>query len=200
MTSVFNLCTHLTLILLSFVPLLCWGQLQQLLSTIQQNPALLTSLQSNPELLRTLLSSGALSAQPAQPAALAQARRPKRPTQQEEQCLAVKKQNKLLRQMVLAVAGEDSLNQLDILAPVNNGRPRENLIDPAALLLKQANSRAPVQPSFSLKSELVTPAATWTTSMTTTSYVTTVTHTETQSIPIFLRGKKVLVSPGTRVI
>ena len=193
MTSVFNLCTHLTLILLSFVPLLCWGQLQQLLSTIQQNPALLTSLQSNPELLRTLLSSGALTAQPVpQPA-----RRPKRPTQLaqlEDQCLAVKKQNKLLRQMVLSVAGEDSLNQLDILAPVN--RPRENLIDPAALLLKQANS-APVQPSISLKSELVTPAATWTTSMTTTSYVTTVTHTETSEVPIILRGKKVLVSQGS---
>ena len=93
--------------------------------------------------------------------------------------------------MVLAVAGEDSLNQLDILAPVNiNNRPRENLIDPAALLLKQANS-APVQPSISLKSELVTPAATWTTSMTTTSYVTTVTHTETSEVPIILRGKKV---------
>ena len=90
--------------------------------------------------------------------------------------------------MVLSVAGEESLNQLDILAPVASRR--DKLIDPAALLLNQAKNTV-AKPSISLKSELVTPAATWTTSMTTTSYVTTVTHTETSEVPIILRGKKV---------
>ena len=95
--------------------------------------------------------------------------------------------------MVLSVAGEDTLNQLDILAPVHSRR--DKLLDPAAaLLLNQAQNsivQPPPQPSISLKSELVTPPATWTTSMTTTSYVTTVTHTETSEVPIILRGKKV---------
>ena len=160
------------------------AQLQQLLSTIQQNPALLSTLQSNPELLRSLLSStGKLSQQQPQPSSQFI----------ESECSALKKQNKLLRNMVLSVAGEDTLNQLDILAPVHSRR--DKLLDPAAaLLLNQAQNsivQPPPQPSISLKSELVTPPATWTTSMTTTSYVTTVTHTETSEVPIILRGKKV---------
>lgn len=173
------------LYLLIFVPCFCFAQLQQLLSTLQQNPALLSTLQSNPELLRSLLSStGGLSQPPVshQPV-----------SQFEDECSAIKKQNKLLRNMVLSVAGEDSLNQLDILAPVNR---RDKLLDPAAALLLNQKQivQSPAQPSISLKSELVTPPATWTTSMTTTSYVTTVTHTETSEVPIILRGKKVVTT------
>lgn len=190
---------HLTFLLslLIFVPCLCAAQLQQLLSTIQQNPALLSTLQSNPELLRSLLSSTGKLSQPQQ----------QQPSSQfiESECSALKKQNKLLRNMVLSVAGEDTLNQLDILAPVHSRR--DKLLDPAAaLLLNQAQNsivQQPPQPSISLKSELVTPPATWTTSMTTTSYVTTVTHTETSEVPIILRGKKVvttILEEGTQVV
>ena len=49
-------------------------------------------------------------------------------------------------------------------------------------------------PSVSLKSSLVTPTATWTTISSTTSYETTVVHTESTEVPILWRGNKVITT------
>ena len=49
-------------------------------------------------------------------------------------------------------------------------------------------------PSVSLKSSLVTPSATWTTIHSTTSYETTVVHTESTEVPILWRGNKVITT------
>ena len=46
-------------------------------------------------------------------------------------------------------------------------------------------------PSVSLKSSLVTPSATWTTIHSTTSYATTVVHTDSTEVPILWRGSKI---------
>ena len=75
----------------------------------------------------------------------------------------------------------------------------QQVVNPVQALLNQVQQQQPqpqqqLKPSISLTSSLVTPPATWTTSMTTTSYVTTVTHTETQEVPIILRGQKVSFS------
>ena len=49
-------------------------------------------------------------------------------------------------------------------------------------------------PSVSLKSSLVTPSATWTTLHSTTSYDTTVIHTDSTEVPILWRGSKVVTT------
>ena len=49
-------------------------------------------------------------------------------------------------------------------------------------------------PSVSLKSSLVTPVATWTTLHSTTSYGTTVVHTDSTEVPILWRGSKVITT------
>ena len=86
--------------------------------------------------------------------------------------------------MLSSVTGPGILNDLDFTESVKS----QQVVNPANLLQKVAE---PPKPTISLTSSLVTPPATWTTSMTTTSYVTTVTHTETQEVPIILRGSKV---------
>ena len=160
-------------LILVFVPFI-HSQLstQLLLETLKQNPSLLLS---NPELLRTVISAGKTQqSQPSQPRA-----QPRR-----DECSALKKQNKLLRQMLSSVTGPGILNDLDFTESVKS----QQVVRNPANLLKPAE---PPKPTISLTSSLVTPPATWTTSMTTTSYVTTVTHTETQEVPIILRGSKV---------
>lgn len=147
-------------------------QLEQLLATLKQNPSLISSLQANPQLLSTLLASQQIQ----QPVV--------------DQCASVKKQNKLLRQMILSVAGGHDLGQdLDILGLASE--QDQKVINPTEALLQQV---ARQQPQISLSTILVTPTPTWTTSMTTTSYITTVTHTETSEVPIILRGAKVTLS------
>ena len=47
-------------------------------------------------------------------------------------------------------------------------------------------------PSVSLKSSLVTPSATWATLTSTTSYETTVVHTESTEVPILWRASKII--------
>ena len=170
------------LIILIFVPSFIHSQLstQLLLQTLQQNPSLLLS---NPELLRQVIS--ATSQQSQQPQPQPQLRQQPR----RDECSALKKQNKLLRQMLSSVTGPGVLNDLDFTESVKS----QQVVSPAEALLKQVQNQQPqaLKPTISLTSSLVTPPATWTTSMTTTSYVTTVTHTETQEIPILLRGQKV---------
>ena len=165
--------------ILVFVPSIIHSQLstQLLLQTLQQNPSLLLS---NPELLRRVISA-TQQPQP-QPQLVPQPRR--------DECSAIKKQNKLLRQMLSSVTGPGVLNDLDF----NESIKSQQVVNPVQALLNQVQQQQPPeppQPSISLTSSLVTPPATWTTSMTTTSYVTTVTHTETQEVPIILRGQKV---------
>lgn len=149
-----------------FVPFVTCQLSQLLLETIKQNPAILSSLQNNPDLLRNIL--------------LNQQRN--KPQEADQQCAALRKQNKLLKQMIFSVTGNEAI------------LPRqERILDPAQVLLQQVEEEKPkfVEPQISLKSVLITPSATWTTSMTTTSYVTTVTHTETSEVPIILRGSRV---------
>jgi len=157
-------------LILVFVPFI-HSQLstQLLLETLKQNPSLLLS---NPELLRTVISAG----------------KTQQPQPRREDCSALKKQNKLLRQMLSSVTGPGILNDLDFTESVKS----QQVVNPAQLLKPVA--QAPPKPTISLTSSLVTPPATWTTSMTTTSYVTTVTHTETQEVPIILRGQKVVTT------
>ena len=165
--------------ILVFVPSIIHSQLstQLLLQTLQQNPSLLLS---NPELLRRVISA-TQQPQP-QPQLVPQPRR--------DECSAIKKQNKLLRQMLSSVTGPGVLNDLDF----NESIKSQQVVNPVQALLNQVQQAPePPQPSISLTSSLVTPPATWTTSMTTTSYVTTVTHTETQEVPIILRGQKVFL-------
>ena len=49
-------------------------------------------------------------------------------------------------------------------------------------------------PSVSVRSQLVTPSATWTELLSTTSYQTTITQTETSEVPILWRGKKIVTT------
>ena len=170
-------------IILVFVPSIIHSQLstQLLLQTLKQNPSLLLS---NPELLRRVISA-TNQPQLSQPQLVQQPRR--------DECSALKKQNKLLRQMLSSVTGPGVLNDLDFTESVKS----QQVVNPVQALLNQVQQQQPQQqlkPSISLTSSLVTPPATWTTSMTTTSYVTTVTHTETQEVPIILRGQKVSFS------
>ena len=180
------------------------GQLSQLLiDTLKQNPSLLASLQNNPELLKSLLLQTQRSQQPIQVQS-----RPTLPPRrvapkpqisvqhQPDQCATLRKQNKLLRQMIFSVTGSDPAD----IFPEFREQPRS--LDPTQLFINQLQQGgngvslkpepAPApKPSISLKSVLITPSATWTTSEMTTSYITTVTHTETSKVPILLRGQRV---------
>ena len=129
-------------LILVFVPFI-HSQLstQLLLETLKQNPSLLLS---NPELLRTVISAG----------------KTQQPASRRDNCSALKKQNKLLRQMLSSLTGPGILNDLDFTESVKS----QQVVNPA--LLKPVE---PPKPSISLTSSLVTPPATWTTSMTTTS-------------------------------
>jgi len=71
------------------------------------------------------------------------------------------------------------------LQPVNGNRP--NLLAAAAVA-------APPLPSTSLESVLITPSATWTTLLSTTSYQTTITQTESTPVPIIWRGSKIITT------
>ena len=92
--------------------------------------------------------------------------------------------------MIFSVTGSDPAN----LLPEIREQPRTLGLDPTQALLNQlqgVSNPEPPKPSVSYKSVLITPSATWTTSEMTTSYVTTVTHTETSKVPILLRGQRV---------
>ena len=65
-------------------------------------------------------------------------------------------------------------------------------LNPSHALLNQLQVEK--APSVSLKSSLVTPSATWTTLHSTTSYQTTVVHTESTEVPILWRGSKVVTT------
>jgi hypothetical protein len=176
-------------------------QLQTLVETIKANPALLSRLQSNPEVLRLLQSQLNKQQQQQQQQPTTPRRQsflePQQPSFDVQQCSALKKQNQLLRQMILSVTGGEDITDLDFMLNRDQRRllgqqqkpqnHRQNNHQNQGLLQHFVDA----QPIISLKSVLVTPSATWTTSMTTTSYVTTVTHTETSSLPIIIRGKKV---------
>lgn len=166
----------LCVLIFFFVPYLTSGQLSTLLlEALKKNPGLITTLQSNPELLKSVLSSQQQSRQP------------------KDQCEPLRKQNKVLKQMVLAVTGSDptvAAESSDLF--ITEELPRnQRILDPTQALLQRVVDQPAGKPSISLKSKLITPSATWTTSMTTTSYVTTVTHTETSEVPIILRGSRV---------
>lgn len=163
-----------------FVPYLTSGQLSTLLlETLKKNPGLITTLQSNPELLKSVLGGAARGPKP-----------------QVDQCEPLRKQNKVLKQMVLAVTGSDPTSAAASDLFITEKLPRnQRILDPTQALLQKVaavQQQQPAEPSISLKSILITPSATWTTSMTTTSYVTTVTHTETSEVPIILRGQRVI--------
>ncbi len=112
--------------------------------------------------------------------------------------------------MILSVTGapdsEAGLNDL-LLSPREQRRinSASGYNDPLDGLLNPLQSDLPAEPiepviSTALSSMLVTPSASWTTSTSTTSYVTTVTHTETSTIPIILRGKKAINTKKPNVI
>ena len=174
---------------------------------MKRNPALISSLQNNPELLKSLLLQTQRQNQQKQqiqqqqqqiqqlkpqslPQALQQRRRLSPEPQQVDQCSTLRKQNKLLRQMIFSVTGSDPAD----LLPEFREQPR-SFVDPTQAFLNQlqgvSQKAEPPKLSTSLKSVLITPSATWTTSEMTSSYITTVTHTETSKVPIVLRGQRV---------
>lgn len=89
-------------LILVFVPFI-HSQLstQLLLETLKQNPSLLLS---NPELLRTVISAG----------------KTQQPAPRRDTCSALKKQNKLLRQMLSSLTGPGILNDLDFTESVKS--------------------------------------------------------------------------------
>jgi len=188
---------RLSVLLLFLMPLCITGQLSQLLiQTLKQNPSLISSLQSNPQLLKSLLlqtqQQQQIQPKPSLPRSFNQ--QPRRLSQEpQDQCTNLKKQNKLLRQMIFSVTGSDPAD----LLPEFREQPRTSGLDPTQALLNQlqgVSKPEPPKPSYSYKSVLVTPAATWTTSEMTTSYITTVTHIETSKVPILLRGQRVVTT------
>ena len=72
-------------------------------------------------------------------------------------------------------------------SPANLLIPQQAKPVAAANLLQQL-------PSISVHSQLVTPTATWTELLSTTSYQTTITQTETSEVPILWRGKKIVTT------
>jgi ribosomal protein L16 Arg81 hydroxylase len=101
----------LSIVFLFLLPLCITGQLtQQLIDALKRNPALISSLQNNPELLKSLLLQTQRQNQqqqqqiqqpkPGLPQALQQRRRLNDEPQQLDQCSTLRKQNKLLRQMI----------------------------------------------------------------------------------------------------
>lgn len=194
----------LSVVFLFLLPLCITGQLtQQLIDALKRNPALISSLQNNPELLKSLLlqtqrqnqqqQQQIQQAKPSLPQALQQRRRLSPEPQQVDQCSTLRKQNKLLRQMIFSVTGSDPAD----LLPEFREQPR-SFVDPTQAFLNQlqgvSQKAEPPKLSTSLKSVLITPSATWTTSEMTTSYITTVTHTETSKVPILLRGQRVVTT------
>lgn len=194
----------LSVVFLFLLPLCITGQLtQQLIDALKRNPALISSLQNNPELLKSLLLQTQRQNQqqqqqiqqpkPSLPQALQQRRRLSPEPQQVDQCSTLRKQNKLLRQMIFSVTGSDPAD----LFPEFREQPR-SFVDPTQAFLNQlqgvSQKAEPPKLSTSLKSVLITPSATWTTSEMTTSYITTVTHTETSKVPILLRGQRVVTT------
>lgn len=194
----------LSVVFLFLLPLCITGQLtQQLIDALKRNPALISSLQNNPELLKSLLLQTQRQNQqqqqqiqqpkPSLPQALQQRRRLSPEPQQVDQCSTLRKQNKLLRQMIFSVTGSDPAD----LFPEFREQPR-SFVDPTQAFLNQLQGVSqkvePPKLSTSLKSVLITPSATWTTSEMTTSYITTVTHTETSKVPILLRGQRVVTT------
>ena len=77
------------------------------------------------------------------------------------------------------------------LASVNLLQAQAKPAAAAANLLKNLQS---LQPSVSLRSQLVTPIATWTQLLSSTSYETTLTQTESTEVPILWRGKKTVTT------
>lgn len=107
----------LSVVFLFLLPLCITGQLtQQLINALKRNPALISSLQNNPELLKSLLlqtqrqnQQQQQQIQQSKPQSLPQALQQRRlqEPQQIDQCLSLRKQNKLLRQMIFSVTGSD---------------------------------------------------------------------------------------------
>jgi hypothetical protein len=104
-------------------------QVQSLITVLQQNPALVQQLQQNPALLQ------ALQSQLQQQQELQQQQQqvlspyslvgniPLVSTQEDGNCAALRKQNKLFRQMLLSVAGEEHLS-----AEASSQDPRQLLL------------------------------------------------------------------------
>jgi len=190
---------QLSVLLLFLLPLSISGQLSQLLiQTLKNNPALISSLQNNPQLLKSLLlqtqqqQQQQIQPKPSLPLSFNQ--QPRRLSQQprvQDQCANLRKQNKLLRQMIFSVTGRDPAD----LLPEFREQPRT--LNPNQAFLNQlqgVSNPEPPKPTFSYKSVLITPSATWTTSQFTTSYITTVTQTETSKVPILLRGQRIVTT------
>lgn len=171
----------------------------QLAQALQQNPQLAHQLQQNPELLANLREKLVeLNGQ--------------RHIQRQRQprirgrCNGLRKQNKLLRQMLLSVTDENAhADEPDYADPFqfrNDPNYEDPLqfeesqihlskkLSPVEVLLNQAQRL----PSASIKSSLVTPSATWSTIYSTTSYDTTFIHTESTEVPIFFRGNRIITT------
>ena len=127
-------------------------QVQSLITVLQQNPALVQQLQQNPALLQTLQTQLQQQLQQQQQQQQQQqllqpyslvGNIPLVPTSQQEDnsCAALRKQNKLLRQMLLSVAGEDGVHLPNSGSSAN---PRE-------LLLAAASNPAQVNEDFCIK-------------------------------------------------
>lgn len=105
------------------------------------------------------------------------------------QCNNLRKQNKLLRQMLLSETNDDILDEVPVDEdPFQFDASQIHLskLSPPNALLNQLQVEK--APSVSLRSSLVTPSATWTTLHSTTSYETVVVHTDSTEVPILWRG------------
>ena len=110
-------------------------QVQSLITVLQQNPALIQQLQQNPVLLQTLQTQ--LQQQLQQQQQQQQQQQLLQPyslvgniplvstSQEDNSCAALRKQNKLLRQMLLSVAGEDGVQ---LPHSGSSANPRELLL------------------------------------------------------------------------
>merc|ERR1719510_1741095 len=97
--------------------------------------------------------------------------------------------------MLLSVTDENILDEVpvdDDPFQFESSQIHLSKLNPANALLNQLQVEK--LPSVSLKSSLVTPTATWTTIHSTTSYETTVVHTESTEVPILWRGNKVITT------
>ncbi len=141
--------------------------------------------------------------------------------QQQDQCSALRVQNARLRQMISAVLeGKDlppsssslpsdltSKRRTDFLTEALNhghhfqssggggrglGRPQRELNKAQLLLNRVAQENK--EPRVSLERVLVTPSATWSTLVDSSTFVTTVTESLTTELPIILRGSKVITT------
>ncbi len=193
---------------------------QALLVALQRNPALVQQLRSNPALIRSLkaelLKKQQQQQQQQQQHGAASRWSSSRPKQRDEdQCGALRIQNARLKQMISAVLeGKDVASSSDLglssspkrrtgfleealshghhVGRSQGGRPQRELNKAQLLLNRVAQENK--EPRVTVERVLVTPSATWSTVVDSSTFVTTITESLTTELPIILRGSKVITT------